>query len=77
MSSPVSVAAIAPDLDQIASFEGRVAVFVDSDGTLDEAGLKVDDLTGGELTRVTGSDAWGKMSAGQAKTLGFPSGMAA
>ncbi|MEL7278806.1 MAG: leucyl aminopeptidase [Pseudomonadota bacterium] len=77
MSAPVSILFTAPDLDQIATFEGRVAIFVDSDGTLDEAGQKVDDLTGGALARVTGSEAWGKMSAGSAKSLDYPTGMAA
>ncbi|MEO0752399.1 MAG: leucyl aminopeptidase [Pseudomonadota bacterium] len=77
MSAPVSISFAAPDLDQITSFEGRVAVFVDSDGTLDEAGVKLDDLTAGALSRVTASEAWEKMSAGQVKSLDFPSGMAA
>ncbi|MEL6120286.1 MAG: leucyl aminopeptidase [Pseudomonadota bacterium] len=77
MSAPVSINFTAPDLDQIATFKGRVALFVDSDGALDEAGKMIDDMTGGALSRLTGSEAWEKMSAGGAKSLDYPAGMAA
>ncbi len=77
MSQPVSITTAAPDLGRLATFEGRVAVFVDSDGVLDEAGTKVDELTGGAVSRVTQSEAWSKLSAGGAKSLDYPTGMAA
>ena len=37
----------------------------------------IDDMTGGALSRLTGSEAWEKMSAGGAKSLDYPAGMAA
>ncbi|MEM6589048.1 MAG: leucyl aminopeptidase [Pseudomonadota bacterium] len=77
MSAPVTITPTSPDLDQIATFEGRVAIFVGEDGALDDAGQKVDALTGGAVARVTGSEAWEKLSAGKAKSLEFPAGMAA
>ncbi|MEO0371446.1 MAG: leucyl aminopeptidase, partial [Pseudomonadota bacterium] len=77
MPEPVTITPTAPDLDQIATFEGRVAIFVGEDGALDEAGQKVDTLTGGAVARVTGSEAWEKLSPGKAKSLDYPSGMAA
>ncbi len=77
MSAPVTITQTTPDLEQIATFEGRVAIFVGEDGALDTAGQKADELTGGAVARVTGSDAWEKITAGQAKSLDYPAGMAA
>ncbi|MEL7255456.1 MAG: leucyl aminopeptidase [Pseudomonadota bacterium] len=77
MSAPVTITPTTPDLDQIATFEDRVAIFVGEDGALDEAGKKADELTGGAVSRVTGSEAWEKISAGKAKSLDYPTGMAA
>ena len=77
MPAPVTITPTAPDLDQIASFEGRVAIFVGEGGALDDAGKKADALTGGAVTRVPGSEAWEKLSPGKAKSLDYPTGLAA
>jgi leucyl aminopeptidase len=77
MSAPVTITPVSSDLESMASFEGRVAIFVDSDGTLDGAGRKANDLTGGALERLVSSDAFSKLSAGDAKSLAYPTGMAA
>lgn len=77
MPAPISITATAADLDQIGTFEGRVAIFVDRDGTLDEAGQHANDLTGGAVARLVASDGWSKLSAGETTSMAFPSGMAA
>ncbi|MFK7937751.1 MAG: leucyl aminopeptidase [Roseovarius sp.] len=77
MTTPVSVDFVEPDLDQIATATGRVAVFVTSDGKLDTAARRVNRLTKGALNRMVDSGAVAKMKPGESTTLAWPAGMAA
>lgn len=65
------------DLNAIATHAGRIAIFVAPGADLDAAAGKVDDLTGGAVTRMMASDAFGKLKPGGAMTLTYPGGMAA
>ena len=68
---------IEPDLDDIAAAEGHVCVFLPEDGKLDRMARRVNRLTRGALARLAESEGFGKMKDGEAKTLSYPSGMAA
>ena len=65
------------DLDAIAEAEGCVAVFAEGPERLDQAARRVNRLTRGGLMRLLESEAWGKMKPGEARTFGFPPGLAA
>jgi leucyl aminopeptidase len=77
MTNPVAVNFKDTDNDAIAEAEGRVAIVVTPDGKLDTSARRVNRLTRGAVKRLVESDAWGKMDAGQIKSLAMPSGMAA
>ncbi len=77
MTSPIPARIVATDIDQIAAATGRVVVFVDDAGKLDQAGRRVNKLTRGALERFVASDAFGKMKPGETVDLAFPAGMAA
>ncbi len=77
MADLPSIDIIEPDLDAIATAGGHVCVFLPEDGKLDKMARRVNRLTKGALERVAGSDAFGKMSEGDAVKLAYPSGMAA
>ena len=65
------------DLDAIKDAEGTVGIFAGGDGTLSRAARRVDRLTQGAVTRCVEGEAFGKLEAGDAVTLGWPGGMAA
>jgi len=65
------------DIDQIAGHTGRVAVTVGANGTLNPSARRINKLTKGALERFVASDSFTKLSAGDAVSLGFPTGMAA
>ncbi|MEJ6402195.1 leucyl aminopeptidase [Yoonia sp. 2307UL14-13] len=65
------------DLDAIAAAKGKIAVFIGADGKLDAGARRVNRLTRKALTRLTESDAFGKMDGGDIKTLAYPMGLAA
>ena len=77
MTSPVSIEFTATDLEAIATYAGRVAVFVPEQGVLDPACRRVNRLTKGALARFIGSAAFGKLKQGEAGDLAYPAGMAA
>ena len=77
MTDLVTVKFAETDLDEVAKAEGRVAVFVTSDGKLDTAARRVNRLTKGALNRMVDSGAVGKMKQGELATLAWPAGMAA
>jgi len=77
MTSPKTAAIIATDIDQIAAATGRVVVFADDSGKIDQGGRRVNKLTRGALERFVGSAAFGKMTPGDAVDLAWPAGMAA
>ena len=77
MTTPVSPKFIATALDDIASFEGRVALIVDSEGKLDQGGRRIDRLTKGAVRRMIAGDGFEKMKEGDSVELAWPAGMAA
>ncbi|WP_371224047.1 leucyl aminopeptidase [Roseovarius sp. 2305UL8-3] len=77
MTTPVAVDFIETDLDQIATTEGRVAVFLTPEGKMDPSARRVNRLTKGALARMVESGAVEKMKEGEVKTLNYPTGMAA
>ncbi|KEJ89595.1 leucyl aminopeptidase [Sulfitobacter donghicola] len=65
------------DLDAIAAHEGRVAVFVDAAGKLDQCARRVNRLTKGAIARLAETSRWEKMAEGDIVSLAYPAGMAA
>jgi len=72
-----SVAFVEADLDQIATAEGRIVVFVAEAGKLDRMARRVNRLTKGALLRYCESDTFEKLGEGKAGLLAFPSGLEA
>ncbi len=77
MTTPVTITFAETDLDHIAGFEGRVAVFITEEGKLDLSARRVNRLTKGALNRMIDSGAVAKMKPGDLTTLNWPAGMAA
>lgn len=77
MTTPVSFEFIATDLDEIATFDGRVVLLIDDTGKLDKAGRRLDRLTKGAVRRMVASEGFEKMEQGAAITLSWPAGLAA
>ncbi|MCG6903823.1 MAG: leucyl aminopeptidase [Rhodobacter sp.] len=77
MSTPVSANIIATDIDRIAEAKGRVVVFVDESGKLNQPARRVNKLTRGALGRFLSSDAFAKMKPGDTADMAFPTGMQA
>ncbi|MGP6085603.1 leucyl aminopeptidase [Antarctobacter jejuensis] len=65
------------DLDGLAGAPGRVAVVVTGDGTLSQGARRLNKLTRGALGRAVESEAWEKLSAGEALSLAWPTGLTA
>lgn len=80
MNHPVALRFCATEVEDFATREGRIALLVDPGG---EAGAvrtaalrRLDKLTRGALGRALGSEAWGKLKAGDSLDLGWPAGLA-
>ncbi|GAB4283528.1 MAG: leucyl aminopeptidase [Roseovarius sp.] len=77
MTACPAVSFVPTDLDRLAGFEGRVAVFVTPDGTFDAAARRANRLTRGALRRLVESDRWRRLKPGEMCALAWPAGMAA
>src|SRR6056297_1795812 len=77
MTTPVRVTFEETDIDSIADAGGRIVVIVTPDGKLDTAARRVNRLTKGALKRLTDSEAWGKVTSGEVRTLAWPVGLQA
>ena len=77
MTAPVAVTVSETDLNQIATATGRVAVVVTPDGKMDQAARRANRLTRGAVARLVEDESWGKLSAGDVRSLNWPAGMAA
>jgi leucyl aminopeptidase len=77
MTTPIPAQIVPLDLDAIAKAEGRVVIFSEAPGKMDQAARRVNRLTRGAVERFLASDAFGKMKPGDAADLGYPAGMAA
>ena len=65
------------DIDQIAGFAGRIAVFADPEGRLDAGARRVNKLTRGALARLVASDRFGAAKPGDAVAMAYPTGLEA
>ena len=65
------------DIDQIAGFAGRIAVFADPQGRLDAGARRVNKLTRGGLKRMVESAQFEKLKAGQTVVMAYPAGVLA
>ncbi|MCT8160604.1 leucyl aminopeptidase [Pseudoruegeria sp. SHC-113] len=65
------------ELDAIAAHEGSVAVFLGSEGAMDQCARRVNRVTKGALARMAESESFEKMKEGEATVLAFPQGLAA
>ena len=73
MVSPLSFEFQDVEIDEIAGFEGRVAILVGAEGRLDTAARRVNRLTKGAVKRVIEAG----IKPGDARVLAYPVGMAA
>ena len=77
MTVPIAAKISELDIDSIAGAAGRVVVFCDDGGRLDQAARRINKLTRGALERFLASDMFTKLKPGEAADLAYPSGMAA
>jgi leucyl aminopeptidase len=77
MSQPIQPTFAAGNLDDLATYPGRIALLVDGDAPRSAAAKRIDRLMRGALTRLMASDTWTKTKPGDAHDLAYPSGLAA
>ena len=77
MTRPAALQFKDVNLDEIAGLTGRVAVFVEESGKLDQTARRVNRLTKGALERFAESTSFNEMKVGDSKELAYPAGMAA
>ncbi|MFV2052999.1 leucyl aminopeptidase [Aliiroseovarius sp. YM-037] len=77
MTTPREINFKETDLDAIAEWEGRVAVFLGEDGKMDQTARRVNRLTKGALARMADAPGFAKMKLGETKELSWPAGMKA
>lgn len=77
MTAPLNIRFTEPDIEAIATLQGRVAVILGPDGQMDKLARRVNRLTRGALVRLAESERWEKMAVGAAISLQMPAGMAA
>ena len=78
VTAPLQTAFVAAAPEKIADTAGRLVVFAEAPGaSLDPLARRVDRLSRGAVTRLLGSDAFAKASAGSGHVLAFPAGLAA
>jgi leucyl aminopeptidase len=77
MTTPVNVTFTETDIDQIATFEGRVAVVVGPEGKMDSGARRANRHTRGAVKRLVEDAGWAKLEPGDVRTLDWPTGMAA
>ena len=79
MSHPLPIQFQATDLGHLATVAGRIAICVAADAKAPLAGPArvLDKAMRGALARYLGSEAWGKLKAGEAADIAWPAGLAA
>ncbi len=77
MTAPAPVTFVATDLDALATFDGVIACFVGTDGTLGTEARRLNRLAKGAVKRAVESPAFEKLSDGETIDIGFPAGLAA
>ena len=79
MPHPLPIQFQATDLSGLAGVTGRIALCVPADAKTPPAGAAraLDKAMRGALARYLGSEAWGKVKAGEAAEMAWPAGLAA
>ena len=77
MTSPIIPEFAALDIDDIAAFEGRIALVVDAEGRLGKAARRINRLGRGALARFVESAEFARMKPAETRDLAWPAGMAA
>ncbi|MDH3262414.1 MAG: leucyl aminopeptidase [Paracoccaceae bacterium] len=77
MTKPAAIDFQPLDLDVLASFAGRIVVFVTGEGGLDQAARRVNRLSRGAIERLAAGKGFAKLKDGEAAELAYPAGMAA
>ncbi|MEZ5913816.1 MAG: leucyl aminopeptidase [Paracoccaceae bacterium] len=77
MTTPVAITIAETALDDLAGFEGRIAVLIGANGVLDAAGRRLNRLMRGALKRFAASPAFAEMKEGELREFAWPGGLAA
>ena len=77
MSELPSLSFVPVNLDAIKDAEGHIVVFLPESGKLDQLARRVNRLTRGALERFAESTSFARMKDGEARSLSFPTGLAA
>jgi leucyl aminopeptidase len=77
MTAPAAVTFAATDLETLADFEGVIACFVATDGTMGVEARRLNRLSKGAVKRAVESPAFEKLDVGDVMDIGFPAGMTA
>ncbi len=75
MSQPTEIQFQETDLETIAQAMGRVALIIDPEAGRSPCARRINRLTKGALDRAIGSEAFGKLKAGDTMELAYPAGM--
>ena len=76
MTTPIKPVFVPTNTEILATFVGRIAVFVDGDAPATVAAKRLDRLTRGALARFMASEACSKLKPGEAVDLAYPAGLA-
>jgi len=77
MTRPTPIRFVELDLDRLEEAEGRVAVAVTPEGTLDPGARRANRLSKGAVKRLVDSERFAKVKPGEVISLAWPAGMAA
>jgi leucyl aminopeptidase len=77
MTSPMPIHFKHTDLEAVAAFAGKLAIFVPEEGTLAPEARRLNRLTKGAVARAVASKAFEKVAAGKGVVIGYPVGMEA
>jgi len=77
MSHPLPIQFQSVDIEALAAQPGRIAILLDGTSPATAAARRLDRLMRGALTRYMASDAFAKLTPGEAQDLAYPAGLAA
>jgi len=77
MTQPSAITFLLTDFDQMASFEGRIVIFIPESADLNLVADHANHLTQGAVARFATTPTFEKMTVGDVFSLNFPAGLAA
>ncbi|MBC6437610.1 MAG: leucyl aminopeptidase [Rhodobacteraceae bacterium] len=77
MPRPIPISFVEADLNLVPGLASKIAVFATEDGKPDLGARRVDQLSGGAVTRLLEAREWNKLKTGEGVTLAYPAGLAA